>query len=71
MEKVIKAELAKGFSTASDKDFDTLSTLSARQNGQNKYDMRDRQSHDIFGWSNYQEEKPKLGKKRAEAHIAS
>ena len=30
MEKVIKAELAKGYSTVSDRDFDSLSTLSAR-----------------------------------------
>ena len=28
--------------------------------------MRDRVTRDIFGWTNYQEEKPKLGKKRVE-----
>lgn len=42
MEKVIKGELAKGISTASDRDFDNLSTMSARQNTAQKYDMRDR-----------------------------
>ena len=30
MEKVIKAEMVKGYSTVSDRDFDNLSTLSAR-----------------------------------------
>ena len=42
MEKVIKGEMAKGISTASDRDFDNLSTASARLNTAQKYDMRDR-----------------------------
>jgi hypothetical protein len=67
MEKVIKVEESrKDFATESDKNFDTLSTMSARANYSNKFDFRDLKGNDIFKWSNTQEERTKAGKRRVE-----
>ncbi len=69
MDKVIKVEESrKDFASQSDKNFDSLSTMSARALGSSKYDFRDLKGHDILKWSNYQESTSKVGKKRVEQH---
>jgi len=67
MEKVIKTEgatMKAAYSTYSEKDFDNLSTASQRAQAANKFDYRDRKGHDIFAWSNHQENDVKSAGKR-------
>ena len=72
IEKVIKVESSKkDFSTVSDKNFDNLSTASYREQAANRYDYRDRKGHDIFTWSNHQDEVKNGGKKQFCSHQAS
>jgi hypothetical protein len=59
MDKVIKTDGAKNFATASERDFDNLSTMSARAYASNRFETRDRQGVDIFKFSNFKDEAPK------------